>query len=643
MALYSDNIDTNSKWMWSSITTGAISLLFFAGAYWGLSTNMSRVSTVFISQPASFSIANKPTAAKSIAAPIAKPKTTQLTTNKVGTPLQQKVNRASKRDSTFTVAAVNSAQNSKVALKTKPTSNNKTGGVSAVNAQKVALSDNPANSQAAQSNLARKSLSVTQLASLTPTSNDAKAQTQSEAQSLTQPQAQSLAQKSSTAPIVEQPFKPITRDVKVKSGDTLLKILKANGANNSEAHAIVNKLSPHIKVHALEIGQPLTITLDRRTDNKSIHPTKLIIPLGYRASRPTAELLGSIAIAYNAQNNLIVDLPSKDIAALSMHPNKPIKAPKFTPAPQKPINKTSAAKLSQKIASITAAKPAKPAKKATNVKTQTAYYRTRSWVKKSFSSTIAAQGVPKDVQSRLINVYNQTAKSKKIKSGDVLEVFFDQQETTPGKLHKVGKLLYISFKANGKVYTYYRFGNQFYDKSGKSINPNSGGFLAAPVPGVRMNSKFGMRRHPVTKRWKLHAGSDFAAPRGTPIYAAAAGKILIAKWYGGAGRFVRIDHQNGYKTGYFHMSRIAKGMKPGKKIRKGQIIGYVGSTGLSTGNHLHFEVIKNGKKVNPMKYIGRGGGPAKLTGTQLAKFTKEKSRITSKLNSTKAITKIAAR
>ena len=159
-----------------------------------------------------------------------------------------------------------------------------------------------------------------------------------------------------------------------------------------------------------------------------------------------------------------------------------------------------------------------------------------------------------------------------------------------------------------------------------------------------MNSKFGMRRHPITKRWKMHSGSDFAAPRGTPIYAAASGKILIAKWNGGAGRYIRIDHQNGYKTAYFHMNKIAKGMKPGKMVRKGQIIGYVGSTGMSTGNHLHFEVIKNDKKVNPMKYIGRGtGAPSKLTGTTLAKFKKEKARITSKLNQTEATTNLAQR
>lgn len=620
MALYSENIEVTSKWMWSSITTGAISLLFFAAAFWGLSTNMNTVSTVFISQPTTFNLPKRAQISTPKAADPTQPKTdTKLSLIKQGKLKEQKVNRTAKRDSTFAKPKIAFA--AKPSFTAKPVQQT----AAAVTANKVGLSPNVSVDGQAASNVARKTLSQTQLASLNLKPSDAINK------------AQNLKQTSSTAPSTKtEPFKVVVRNIKVKSGDTLLKILRENGANSSEAHAIVTKLTPHVKVHALEVGQPLSLTLDRRTNNTSIHPIKIEIPVGYRASRPNDKLLGSVSISYNKQNELVVDLPSKAVTALSMRPNKPLKAPKFTPAPQKPLTRKPVAIPKTQIASI-----AKP-KATSNVKTQTAYYRTRSWVKTSFKNTVAAQGVPKDVQNRLLSVYNQTAKSKKVKSGDILEIFYDQQETSAGNFQKLGKLLYISFKAYGKVYTYYRYGGQFYDGNGTSINPSSGGVLAAPVPGVKMNSKFGMRRHPITKRWKMHSGSDFAAPRGTPIYAAASGKITIAKWYGGAGRYVRIDHQNSYKTAYFHMTRIAKGMKPGKMVRKGQIIGYVGSTGLSTGNHLHFEVMKDGKKVNPMKYIGRGtGAPSKLTGTTLAKFKKEKARITGKLNQTKATTKLA--
>ncbi|MCJ8324044.1 MAG: M23 family metallopeptidase [Rhizobiales bacterium] len=625
MALYSENIEVTSKWMWSSITTGAISLLFFAAAFWGLSTNMNTVSTVFISQSATFNLPKK--AQISTPKPVVsiQPKAdTKLSLIKQGKLKEQKVNRTAKRDSTFAKPKIAFANPSFTAKPLQQTA-------AAVTANKVGLSPNVGTNGQAASNVARKTLSQTQLASLNLKPNDAAQK------------AQSIQQTSSTEPATAAaPFKVVVRNIKVKSGDTLLKILRDNGANTSEAHAIVTKLAPHVKVDALEVGQPLSLTLDRRTNNTSIHPIKIEIPVGYRASRPNDKLLGSISISYNKQNELVVDLPSKAVTALSMRPTKPLKAPKFTPAPQKPLTRKPVAKPNTQIASL--ATPKATTNATSNVKTQTAYYRTRSWVKGSFKNTVAAQGVPKDVQNRLLSVYNQTAKSKKIKSGDILEIFYDQQETSGGKFQKLGKLLYISFKAYGKVYTYFRYGGQFYDDKGTSINPSSGGVLAAPVPGVKMNSKFGMRRHPITKRWKMHSGSDFAAPRGTPIYAAASGKILIAKWNGGAGRYIRIDHQNGYKTAYFHMNKIAKGMKPGKMVRKGQIIGYVGSTGMSTGNHLHFEVIKNDKKVNPMKYIGRGtGAPSKLTGTTLAKFKKEKARITSKLNQTEATTNLAQR
>ena len=122
--------------------------------------------------------------------------------------------------------------------------------------------------------------------------------------------------------------------------------------------------------------------------------------------------------------------------------------------------------------------------------------------------------------------------------------------------------------------------------------------MKTPINGARLSSSFGMRKHPILGYNKMHRGTDFAAPKGTPIMASGNGIIKKAGWCGGGGNCVKIKHNSTYETVYAHMKSFAKGMKVGKKVRQGQIIGYVGSTGMSTGPHLHYEVIVNGKKVN---------------------------------------------
>jgi len=125
--------------------------------------------------------------------------------------------------------------------------------------------------------------------------------------------------------------------------------------------------------------------------------------------------------------------------------------------------------------------------------------------------------------------------------------------------------------------------------------------MKTPINGARLSSPFGMRKHPILGYNKKHLGTDFAAPMGTPIMASGSGTIVLAKWCGGGGNCIKIKHNSTYQTIYAHMKSFASGMKPGKKVRQGQIIGYVGSTGMSTGPHLHYEVIVNGKKVNSQK------------------------------------------
>ena len=134
-----------------------------------------------------------------------------------------------------------------------------------------------------------------------------------------------------------------------------------------------------------------------------------------------------------------------------------------------------------------------------------------------------------------------------------------------------------------------------YDANGKSVQK---ALMKTPINGARLSSKFGMRKHPIDGYNKMHRGTDFAAPEGTPIMASGNGTVIRAKWCGGRGNCVKIKQNSTYSTVYAHMSKFAKGIKKGVRIKQGQIIGYVGSTGKSTGPHLHYEVIKNGKKIN---------------------------------------------
>ena len=154
----------------------------------------------------------------------------------------------------------------------------------------------------------------------------------------------------------------------------------------------------------------------------------------------------------------------------------------------------------------------------------------------------------------------------------------------------------------GKEYGLYIFktkeGFEHFDKSGKSVRKS---LMKTPINGARLSSSFGMRKHPILGFNKMHKGTDFAAPEGTPIMASGDGKVVRARWCGGGGNCIKINHNSTYSTVYAHLKNFARGIKEGVKVKQGQIIGYVGSTGLSTGPHLHYEVIVNGKKVNSQK------------------------------------------
>ncbi len=214
-----------------------------------------------------------------------------------------------------------------------------------------------------------------------------------------------------------------------------------------------------------------------------------------------------------------------------------------------------------------------------------------------------------------------------IKPSDDLEVFYSMEDDAEGATDE-SEILYIGLTLSNVKRRYYRFkagddgSVDYYDENGKSAKKF---LLRKPVPNGRFRSSFGPRRHPISRVVKMHQGVDFSAPRGTPIIAAGDGIVEKAGWNAGYGRQTIIRHANGYKTSYNHQHRFAKGVRPGARVRQGQIIGQVGSTGYSTGPHLHYEVIVNGRKVNPMRIRLPKGRV--LQGETLVAFRRERDRI----------------
>ena len=190
-----------------------------------------------------------------------------------------------------------------------------------------------------------------------------------------------------------------------------------------------------------------------------------------------------------------------------------------------------------------------------------------------------------------------------IRENDEYKIFYERYEDDEGEVHNNGNVLFAYMKNDGKEISLYRYTDKnkvtgYYTSDGKSIER---ALMKTPINGARLSSTFGFRRHPILGYNKLHQGTDFAAPTGTPIMASGSGVVERASWFGAYGKFIMIRHNSTYKTAYAHLSGFAKGVRSGSRVQQGQVIGYVGSTGRSTGPHLHYEVLVNGKRVNSQK------------------------------------------
>lgn len=246
----------------------------------------------------------------------------------------------------------------------------------------------------------------------------------------------------------------------------------------------------------------------------------------------------------------------------------------------------------------------------------------------SIYETALRNQIPRPVIDELIRIYSYDVDfQRKAQAGDSFDVLYAGEDETPG-LDSRNDVLFAALTVGGEVKRFYRFQTSddnvvdFYDETGKSAKK----FLVRkPINEAILRSGFGVRRHPILGYMKMHTGVDWTAPYGTPIFSAGNGVIEKAGWEGGYGKYIRVRHANGYETAYGHMTAFARGMEPGVRVRQGQVIGFVGSTGLSTGAHVHYEVLVNGRFVDPMRIrLPRGRA---LDGATLASFEQERDRL----------------
>ena len=260
---------------------------------------------------------------------------------------------------------------------------------------------------------------------------------------------------------------------------------------------------------------------------------------------------------------------------------------------------------------------------------KTSYQTSKEFnINNSLYSDGLKNNLPQDILIKLIRLFSFDLDFQRdIKKNTLVSVSYEYDQIKDNDKFEYKDIFYALININGNKLEYYRFLTDdgfvdYFNKDGKNVKKS---ILKTPLDGARLSSNFGMRKHPISGYNKMHKGVDFAAPTGTPIYAGGNGVIEFIGNNGGYGKYIRIKHNNEYKTAYGHMSGFKKGLSKGLRVNQGEIIGYVGSTGRSTGPHLHYEIIFQNKQINPLKLKLPSGKV--LKGEELAKFQREAKKI----------------
>ena len=252
-----------------------------------------------------------------------------------------------------------------------------------------------------------------------------------------------------------------------------------------------------------------------------------------------------------------------------------------------------------------------------------------SIIKNSLYESAINEAIQANIIIEFARIYGfQIDFQRDIWKNDSFQIIYETFLDSNNKVIETGNILYANLILQGKENSLYFFktkkNNEHFDSSGKSVRKS---LMKTPINGARLSSSFGLRKHPILGYTKMHRGTDFAAPEGTPVMASGDGKVIRARWCGGGGNCIKIKHNSTYSTVYAHLRNFARGIKEGTKVKQGQIIGYVGSTGMSTGPHLHYEVIINGKKVNSQKLKLPSGKTLKGNDRKLFEVSKIKLNV----------------
>ena len=359
-----------------------------------------------------------------------------------------------------------------------------------------------------------------------------------------------------SVPQFEQPAGPSDRIVTIRNGDALGKVMQKEGIEGGEVHDIISAMNKHFDPKDLKVGQDVHMHFEPAAgDDKGYQLTGLQIEL---------------------------------------NPLKTIKVSRSGDGFRSAIEEKEVKEVVQAHKAV---------------------------IKNSVYGSAAKAGIPKSVVTEAIKIYSQNVDFQRdVHSGDTLEVMYKSHQTADGYVAKTGDVLFAQLTLGGRKVPLYRYETadgsvDYYGPDGQSTKKT---LMKTPIDGARVSSGFGMRRHPVLGYSKMHKGMDFAAATGTPIYAAGDGTIAKAGRFSSYGNYVRIRHRGDLDTAYGHMSKIAAGIRPGSRVKQGQVIGYVGTTGRSTGPHLHYEVLVDSRQVNP-RGINLPIGQA-LAGRDLKKF-----------------------
>ncbi len=381
------------------------------------------------------------------------------------------------------------------------------------------------------------------------------------------------------------PPEPVDETIVLAEGRTLIDELTDRGVTRAAAEALGKALDPVFPARMLKAGMSFDLTLDQQQDFYGRYVT-FPVRLAFKPG-PNEE----IVIEADEDGRFVAMLDGAEAKGLS------------------------------KYANVT-------------------QFRTKARVGSSLYATAKDQRIPDYIISELTRVFAYDVDfQRQVKASDSFEVFYGNPLTGSSTKRKV--LHYAQLTLGGKTKTYYRYTTadgqtDYFDEDGKSATKS---LLKTPVSGARLTSGFGMRRHPLLGYSKMHTGVDFGVPYGTPIRAAGSGTVELAGRNGAYGIVVEIKHNKKYETLYAHMSKLAAGIRRGAKVNQGQIIGYVGSTGRSTGPHLHYEVRVNDRPVNPSRLNAAVG--KQLAKKELAKFKQHKMKIAALMQNAPSATQVA--